>query len=1144
MNQFVWQKCLEVSEIDATGYHDGARGDLVEMLDFPPKTALDIGCSAGGTGAYLKARHPDVEVWGIELNKSAAEKAKSRIDHVLVGHFEDFDLEKEGIAPGTLDLVILADVLEHMYNPWSVLTSLKRFLSERGRIIVSIPNIRYLPLLDDLARGYWRYAEMGILDITHLRFFTLQELRRMCFETGYTIDKLLHGLDPTLRPQMERYAQTLPCNIDTGKLVIKNVDKEELLELYSGQFFFFLKAGQTALSNYQAPRMGSYFWRGMDSDYNNLLNSHRVSLSEAAAFDHYLEECKENTVVEIIVLSNSQTLPQLSKTINSLASQYYHNVRISIAGEGDCPQELRGNTRISWLNSNGQHAETINKYLNSSNADWIGVLEAGDQLIEHSLLYLLDKQQREPEIDAIYFDEDQLGEGAQPENPYFKPDPCPDYLLSIPYVGDCVFFRRSSLVKIGGLSVKYSANFIYDALLRLTAEKGFACIAHIPDILYRRHPIRTLKCAPENRLIETLDCVGSYVKTTGANDVQVIQGSMPGSIRLKHALLADSQIRIITEAAASVAEMEAILDCYFLKRHNENTQLTILVTSNAAAEVINFLYEVDAAAPAQGLEVFQLPATLSFLQGADALIKQCNDQYIVLLRAGTLSTDSQTITSLCAELQRPGLGVVAPRVIDRQGNLIGNALILGCQGVAAGFGRGMPHSEPGHFGRLAVPQNPSAVTFDGISFRKSLFSEIGGFNLDLDPTCCAIDFCQKVRAIGQRIMWTPELTLIAPNHHIQTIEDSSAQKVLQSWLPNLVSDPFYNRNLSRQSQFLLTEKPQAGKLRLPWKPTPRLLAFPGDNMGCGHYRVIEPLEAAIKAGKVDGYWGFDHYNPYDLGLFEADTLYLQRQLSDEQLETIKTYRQFFKSRFIFELDDLITNLPVENIHKAQLLKDMPKRLRSGLKLCDRFIVSTQALADVYRNLHDDIRVVPNRIDIDRWGHLSPRRGIGNKPRVGWAGGLSHAGDLAEIQDVVKELADEVDWIFLGMCPPSIRPYVKEFHIGVDTPLYPAKLASLNLDLAIAPIAHNDFNVCKSNLKLLEYGALGYPVIATDFGPYRCGLPVELVKNRARDWMKAIREHINNPEESSRRGDQLKQAVIDNWILQDHLGDWCDAWFNF
>jgi hypothetical protein len=123
-----------------------------------------------------------------------------------------------------------------------------------------------------------------------------------------------------------------------------------------------------------------------------------------------------------------------------------------------------------------------------------------------------------------------------------------------------------------------------------------------------------------------------------------------------------------------------------------------------------------------------------------------------------------------------------------------------------------------------------------------------------------------------------------------------------------------------------------------------------------------------------------------------------------------------------------------------------------------------------------------------------------------------------------------------MCPDSLRPYVREFHKAVRFEDYPRKLATLNLDLAVAPLEHNRFNECKSNLRVLEYGVLGWPVIASDIEPYQ-GSPVCLVKNQARAWINAIRERIQDIHAAQLEGDRLQAWVKTQWMLHQHLDDW-------
>ncbi|MEO9386147.1 class I SAM-dependent methyltransferase [Chromobacterium phragmitis] len=240
--QYVWQEYLSVESHDVTaGYHTTGRQDLIDMIANRPKLMLDIGCAGGANGALAKLRFPDCQVWGIETNKAAAELASRRLDKVLVGMFEDFDLEREGIAKGSLDMALLADVLEHMYDPWRVMVKLREYLSEKGQVVVSIPNVRNLVLIGELMKGNWTYAREGLLDITHIRFFTEKEIQKFCRETGYRVLAKKNALDTRLLPLMERAQGSLPCNIEVEKMVIKNVTHEEMQEMCTLQFYLLLE---------------------------------------------------------------------------------------------------------------------------------------------------------------------------------------------------------------------------------------------------------------------------------------------------------------------------------------------------------------------------------------------------------------------------------------------------------------------------------------------------------------------------------------------------------------------------------------------------------------------------------------------------------------------------------------------------------------------------------------------------------------------------------------------------------------------------------------------------------------------------------------------------------------------------------------
>jgi glycosyltransferase involved in cell wall biosynthesis len=272
---------------------------------------------------------------------------------------------------------------------------------------------------------------------------------------------------------------------------------------------------------------------------------------------------------------------------------------------------------------------------------------------------------------------------------------------------------------------------------------------------------------------------------------------------------------------------------------------------------------------------------------------------------------------------------------------------------------------------------------------------------------------------------------------------------------------------------------------------------------------------------------------------DPDVMFLQSSLSDEYLQALTLYKRHNRAFRVFELDDLKCKVPEKNSRRKFLFREMKERLNKALALCDRLIVTTEPLVDAMRAYIDDIRVIPNYLEGSRWSGLRSQRRQGRLPRVGWAGAQQHQGDLEFLVEVVKATAGDVEWVFFGMCLDELRPYVAEVHDFGDFESYPQKLASLNLDLAVAPLEYHPFNEAKSNLRLLEYGNMGWPVICTDIFPYQ-NAPVVRLANDARAWIEAIRERAHDLDTAAKEGDCLQQWVRSNWMLEDHLHDWLNA----
>jgi 2-polyprenyl-3-methyl-5-hydroxy-6-metoxy-1,4-benzoquinol methylase len=179
-----------------SGYYVNSR---IEMLKFiPPGVArvLEVGCGEGAFGSCLK-RDIKAEVWGVDICKKAAEEAKGKLDKVIVGDVENDQLD---LPDDYFDCIVFNDVLEHMKYPWIFLKKIKESLKNKGYIVASIPNVRYFYNIKDLLKyKEWKYVDEGILDKTHLRFFTIKSIKDMLISCDYKI-LMIEGINAVRFP--------------------------------------------------------------------------------------------------------------------------------------------------------------------------------------------------------------------------------------------------------------------------------------------------------------------------------------------------------------------------------------------------------------------------------------------------------------------------------------------------------------------------------------------------------------------------------------------------------------------------------------------------------------------------------------------------------------------------------------------------------------------------------------------------------------------------------------------------------------------------------------------------------------------------------------------------------------------------------
>jgi glycosyltransferase involved in cell wall biosynthesis len=351
---------------------------------------------------------------------------------------------------------------------------------------------------------------------------------------------------------------------------------------------------------------------------------------------------------------------------------------------------------------------------------------------------------------------------------------------------------------------------------------------------------------------------------------------------------------------------------------------------------------------------------------------------------------------------------------------------------------------------------------------------------------------------------------------------------------------------------------------------------PADVGGCGHYRLLSPFTKLAEAK------GHELHVAEQLGdqrLWTSDVTIFQRVSTERVLNFIQAMRGCpgHKPGIVMEIDDNLRTVPPANPCSAIYGNGRPatKIFEAAAKLCDALIVSTAELAREYENLNAERYVCPNAIadeDFNRYELAIP---ISNRPkrlgqlRIGYAGTNSHNGDVATI---VKPLSDfmrhdhRATFVTFGgdlrpLFPRELHGRI-EHHASIDAkpfqmahpgvyrdaiiPAYYSVLSDLDLDIAVAPIERHVFNKGKSNLKILEYGMMGIPVIATRYGEYAAyaeAAPQAILTAPADDeraWRNAIELLANNGDKRAFIAEANRDFIRSSYVLSATMDRWTHA----
>ncbi|BEV72222.1 MULTISPECIES: glycosyltransferase [unclassified Paludibacterium] len=884
--------------------------------------------------------------------------------------------------------------------------------------------------------------------------------------------------------------------------------------------------------------------------------------------ERMLTKWHRKPLITLVMKVAQANLEALGGTIQSLQQQMYQTWRLIVVADFPAPDpifnstDLLGWLEVESLENDEQVVAGLNAIVTDLPGDWLALVPPGTELSPECLLRLGDYVQGKDHLAAVYTDHDQLLLPGSFSDPQFKPDFNLEYLLSWDYIGAACVFNQQAVMNVGGFAA-FPGKESYELLLRMSQQYGESSIGHIAFPMFHLPQVEegVLEWTAQRVAIE------QHLARLGRPG-QVLDGARPGIFKVEYPVEGQPLVSIVIPNRDKLEFLQPCLESLFAKTAYQHFEVLVVDNQSQDPDVLDYYERVVAEYPDR-VRVVSYDAPFNFSAQCNLGAGAARGDYVLLLNNDIEIVQPEWLERLLMHAQHSEVGAVGAKLVypetgmvQHGGIVLGNGQIM--LAIGNHYGMDCKLDDPGYMNRNQCDMSLSGLTGACLLVRRDVYQEVGGFNEELSVLFNDIEFGLRISRAGYKLLWTPYAILV--HHHGMSVNARLADPIEQGrfaerskrehmymfehWMKELANDRAYNRNLTLRNTPLTIEH----GIPYTWDPEfterPRILAAAIAG-GSGEYRVVQPLRALAVAGKAQVCCIRMEQNrnlmpkPLEIERMNPDVLVSQNGFNDMHLETSRFYREFFPEKLrIVTIDDLLTDLPEKSSlykHIKANFRDARRRMRECLALVDRAIVSTEPLAEACRDLIGDVRLVPNRLNKEMWWNLRSKRSVGPKPRVGWVGAQQHQGDLEIIQEVVRATADEVDWVFMGMWPKELEDLIKVKRNWVAFKDYPGTMASLNLDLAIAPLEVNAFNESKSNLRLLEYGAMGWPVVCTDIYPYQTNqAPVKRVPNTVEAWTDAIRERVHDLDAAYREGDALREWVGRHYLLEDHLDEWVQA----
>lgn len=516
------------------------------------------------------------------------------------------------------------------------------------------------------------------------------------------------------------------------------------------------------------------------------LEAREPSASEARKVSKHLAARNGGPKFGILILDLDADIFKMQATFDSVINGYCRAFKIVVFTTGDLPAETTPQNVLHFVKVNeSNYVDKINQVVNQSDCDWMVMAEAGDELTPGGLFRASVELLAAPQCQAVAMDEFQ----RQPDGTLadvFRPGFNLDLLQNYPaLMARHWLVRRETLVKLGGYSREFKNAMEFDLLLRLIEQDGLEGLAHLDE------PLLIGQAPPVEDNVDERKTLLRHLAVRGYQaDVSAV---ITGTHKIDYRFTERPLVSIIVHGRADLPVLQRCLLSVLQRTRYQRYE--VLVPTGAANHSVLRTWLDGQGHQASRVRLLDIEAGVATGSLINAASQEAKGDYLVTLAADSEMVNVNWIESLLNQALRPEVGVVGPRLIERDGRITQAGLILGLNDAVGSAFVGEPKHARGYMNRLVVEQNCSAVSFACLMISKQLFEAADGVDSGLfDEALGDVDLCLRVGQAGYLTVWTPHVLVIQPGVLASTPGTLAALR--EKWSEAFAQDRFYNANLA------------------------------------------------------------------------------------------------------------------------------------------------------------------------------------------------------------------------------------------------------------------------------------------------------------------------------------------------------------